>query len=179
MHVDLSSNYFELFSLQETFDIDEVQLTQRFRELQRITHPDRFAAASDAEKRWSVQAAAHINSAEQTLSKPLSRAVYLLQLKGIDLDVETDTHMAPEFLMMQMELRESIESVESAADPFAAADTARKEVNQHIKQTTVAFKDFLQADDLQKAREKAREWQFLDKLIVEIGNIEERADNAC
>ena len=111
MQVDLSSNYFELFSLQEKFDIDEVQLTQRFRELQRLTHPDRFASASDAEKRWSVQAAAHINSAEQTLSKPLARAVYLLQLKGIDLDVETDTRMAPEFLMMQMELRESIESL--------------------------------------------------------------------
>ncbi len=177
MQVDLSSNYFELFALQEKFEIDEVQLVRRFRELQRMTHPDKFASASDAEKRWSVQAAAHINSAEQTLSKPLSRAIYLLQRRDVDLAVETDTRMAPEFLMMQMELRESIESLETAADPYTAAQAARKEVDQHIEQTSEAFRISFQLEELSTAREKAREWQFLDKLLAEIRDTEERLDS--
>ena len=62
MQISLSSDYFELFDLPQQFRVDEEQLKQRYMELQRVTHPDKFAAASEAERRWSVQAAAHILS---------------------------------------------------------------------------------------------------------------------
>ena len=112
-----------------------------------------------------------------TLSKPLDRAVYLLKLQSVDLDVETDTRMAPDFLMMQMELREALEEIESASDPYAAADKMRKQLDEHTQAVQKAFKDNLDKSDLDSARDKAREWQFLDKLMREVSDTEARLDD--
>ena len=177
MQVDFSANFFELFDLPLQFDIDETALEQRYRQWQRLTHPDNFASASEAEKRWSVQAAAHFNTAHTTLSKPLDRAVYLLKLQSVDLDVETDTQMAPDFLMTQMELREALEEIESASDPYAAADKMRKQLDEHTQAVQTAFKDNLDKADLDSARGKAREWQFLEKLMREVDDTEARLDD--
>ena len=177
MQFDLSSNYFDLFDLPQQFEIDNSALQNRYRELQRNVHPDKFAAAEAAERRWSVQAAALINSAHETLSKPLSRAAYLLKMEGVDLDMETDTQMAPEFLMTQMELREGLESIESSSDPFAASDRARAEIGESVGSVSAAFAANYSSGDFKAARERAREWQFLDKLLREVADIESRLDD--
>ncbi len=177
MQISLSSDFFELFNLPKQFAVDEQKLKQRYMELQRVTHPDNFAAATESERRWSVQAAAHINSAHETLSKPLSRASYLLKLNDIDLDVETDTQMAPDFLMTQMELREAIEEIPSAADPYHAVDQVRKQIRGEISSVSEAFDAGFTAADYAGSRNKAREWQFLDKLLREVGEVEARLDD--
>jgi len=176
MQINLSSNYFELFGLPTQFKLDEQQLKQRYTELQRVTHPDKFAAATDAERRWSVQAAAHINSAHETLRNPLQRASYLLKLNDIDLDVETDTHMAPDFLMMQMELRETIESIPDASDPYQAVDKARASIRGEVASVSEAFSSNFSEGKHDESRNKAREWQFLDKLLREVGDVEAQLD---
>lgn len=177
MQIDLSSDYFELFGLPRQFKIDEQQLRLRYTELQRVTHPDKFASSSEAERRWSVQAASFINSAHDTLGKPLARASYLLQLNDIDLDVETDTHMAPDFLMTQMELREAIEEIPSASDPYKAVDKTRNEIRAQLSSVQSAFDSSFSGGDLDGSRTKAREWQFLDKLLREVGEVEARLDD--
>ena len=177
MQISLSSDYFELFDLPKQFAVDEQKLKQRYMELQRVTHPDKFAAATEAERRWSVQAAAHINSAHETLAKPLARATYLLKLNDIDLDVETDTQMAPDFLMTQMELREAIEEIPSAGDPYQAVDKVRKLIRSEIVTVTDAFDSSFTAADFAASRNNAREWQFLDKLLREVGDVEARLDD--
>jgi len=90
--LDLSSNYFDLFGLAIRFEIDEPQLAKQFRHLQQQLHPDRFVARPDAERRWSMQAASLVNQAHDTLRNDLSRATYLLEMNGINIDEETDTH---------------------------------------------------------------------------------------
>ena len=70
----LTQNHFELFGFPLVFDIDQTQLAERYRELQRSLHPDRFANASEQERRVSVQKAAQVNEAFQTLKAPLARA---------------------------------------------------------------------------------------------------------
>lgn len=177
MQISLSSDYFELFNLPKQFAVDEQKLRQRYMELQRVTHPDNFAASTESERRWSVQAAAHVNSAHETLSRPLTRAGYLLKLNNIDLDVETDTQMAPDFLMTQMELRESIEEIPSANDPYQAVDKVRKLIRGEISSVTQAFDAGFSAADYTESRNKAREWQFLDKLLREVGEVEARLDD--
>ncbi len=177
MQISLSSDYFDLFDLPKQFNVDEGKLKARYMELQRMIHPDKFAAASEAEKRWSVQAAAHINSAHDTLAKPLSRASYLLKLNDIDLDVETDTQMAPEFLMSQMELREALEEIPSSADPYLAVDKVRKVIREEIEGVSLAFDRSFSAEDHTESRNRAREWQFLDKLLSEVGEAEARLDD--
>ena len=120
----LKQNYFELFGLEPGFEVDLSAIAESYRELQRAVHPDRFASASDQERLLSVQQAAHVNEAYQTLKSPLLRARYLLELQGIALN-DTDTTMDPMFLMEQMELRESLAGVAGQSDPFAALMTLR------------------------------------------------------
>lgn len=177
MQVDLSSDFFELFGLAVEFAVDEGQLQSRYRELQKNLHPDRFAAGSDAEKRWSLQAAAHVNEAHNTLRKPLARATYLLKLRGVDLDVETDTRMPPEFLMEQMELREQLEEIPGKADPFESADKVRVSLRDSVTKVSEQFVASLANDDEDAARGYARQWQFLDKLMNELGDIEASLDD--
>ncbi|MES9845310.1 MAG: Fe-S protein assembly co-chaperone HscB, partial [Candidatus Sedimenticola sp. 6PFRAG5] len=84
--LDFSKNYFELFGLPAGYIIDAEQLSGRYRELQRVVHPDRYANASDQERRLSMQGATRINEAFDTLKDPIQRARYLLSLNGIDVD---------------------------------------------------------------------------------------------
>ena len=53
-NISLTQNYFELFSLGISFDVDLSKLSENFRQLQQAVHPDRFANSSDKEKRLSV-----------------------------------------------------------------------------------------------------------------------------
>src|SRR5512141_1081809 len=111
MHPAPGKNHFELFELPVTFDIDTDELAVRYRELQRRVHPDKYANASDQERRLSMQMTTMINEAFQTLKDPVWRGRYLLSLRGISLDDEIDTAMDPAFLTEQMELREELEEV--------------------------------------------------------------------
>ena len=114
--MNLNQTHFELFGLPARFSVDVAVLEARYRELQREVHPDRFASASQAEQRVSMQLATRVNEAYQTLKSPLRRAGYLLQLNGVDPQFETNTSMPPEFLTEQLELREALEEAAGAGD---------------------------------------------------------------
>ena len=120
MAADFSSSYFQLFGLPRTFGIDAAQLDSRYRELQRIVHPDRYANASDQERRLAMQQATRINEGYQTLKDPLKRGRYLLELGGFVFSDQHHTTRDPGFLMRQMELREALGAVRTAGDPLAA-----------------------------------------------------------
>jgi len=118
MAADLSSTHFELFGLPQAFEVDRELLDSRFRELQKAVHPDRFASASDQERRISMQQATRINEGYETLKDPLRRGRYLLELGGYEFNDQHHTTSAPEFLMEQMELREALGEVRSSPDPL-------------------------------------------------------------
>lgn len=110
-------NHFELMGLPERFGLDPSRLEQGYRELQSQVHPDRFASAPEAERRVAMQWATRANEAYRTLRDPVDRARYLLGLKGFDTGEDTNTAMPPDFLMQQMEWRESVAAARAAGDP--------------------------------------------------------------
>ena len=114
--MNLNENHFQIFRVPARFAVDLEALETRYHELQREVHPDRFAAASEAEQRVSMQLATRVNEAYQTLKSPLRRAGYLLQLHGVDPEFETNTSMPGEFLADQMERRERLEKAAAAGD---------------------------------------------------------------
>jgi len=175
MQADFTQNHFELFGLPVDFDVDREALSLRYRDLQRAAHPDRFANASDQERRLSVQRAAQINEAFQTLKQPLSRARYLLDLKGKPLD-ESDTAMDSAFLMEQMELRERIEGVRAAADPFQTLSEVRGELEERERFLVTELGTFFHEGSdhsLDQARQAVRKLQFFQKLLDEVADLEE------
>jgi len=172
----LKQNYFELFSLDASFDIDLKILSENFRTLQQAVHPDRFANASDQEKRMSVQRAAFINEAHQVLKSPQRRARYIIELQGVEFDDQANPIMSPMFLMQQMELREGLTEVKSQADPEAALDKILNELKLSRSEVLTGLAEQLNTPaeaDLEKASQLMHELQFLDKLQSESEILEE------
>jgi molecular chaperone HscB len=176
MHAAPGKNHFELFGLPAAFDIDADDLASRYRELQRRVHPDKFANASDQERRLSLQMTAQVNEAFQTLKDPVRRGRYLLSLRGVDVGEETDTTMEPAFLMEQMEWRENLDEIRQADNPhkqlMELANRIEQSMQDKIGQFRQAF-DKGSAEEIGKARNIVREMQFLGKMRREIDNLEE------
>lgn len=176
MQFILSQNHFELFGLPVSFEIDLADLSTRYRELQRAAHPDKYANAPDQERRMSVQHAAQINEAFQTLKSPLARARYLLTLHNIDTNDESNTVMDPEFLMEQMELRESLGEIRSSGDPLARLGTLMQDIEHRAQGMTQELSTlFLDGsnENLHKAADIVLKLQFIYKLRDEAGQMEE------
>ncbi len=175
--LDFSQDYFALFGLPVGFEIEMGELSHRYRKLQAALHPDRFVNASDQERRLSVQGAAWINEAFETLKNPLERAKYLLHLKGITFDADKDTASDPAFLMQQMELREQMEEIEHQADPYAALDALASEIRDWNRSLFDAFVVAYNAGELETAREQVLKLKFFGRLFDEIRRREEQLDD--
>ena len=152
---------FQLFNLPAQFDLDPAALEQTYRQLAARFHPDKTATASAFEQKQAV------NEAYRRLSRPLERAVLLLQAQGIQADSEERTAFDPEFLMQQMEWREELAAARAAnsTERLAALDSqvAAEEARLLTKLSTA----FRQADYAQAA-ELVPQGRFLDKIRQEI-----------
>jgi molecular chaperone HscB len=175
VQADLGKNYFELFGLPVTFDLDIADLTARYRDLQRRFHPDRFASASEPERRLSLQLTAQVNAAFQTLKDPVARARYLLGLQGVDTGEDTDTAMDTAFLMEQMELRESLDEAREAADRHVRLESLRQRVDEEFEARSAQLRTHFTENSepaRRQARNLVREMQFLQKIAHEIDELE-------
>ena len=171
----LTQNHFELFGLEPGFELDLQNIAERYRDLQRAMHPDRFANATDQERRLSVQQSAQINEAYQVLKSPLSRARYLLELQGITFD-DNNTAMDPMFLMEQMELRESLAGVRGQGDPFTALMSLRDTIDAKDKAFISSLNEAFASGEkpaLEGARDTVRKMQFMERLLSEVEELEE------
>lgn len=172
--LDLTQDYFALFGLPVAFDVDEGALGERFRELHRVVHPDRYASAGEQERRLSMQGAVLLNEAFQTLKDPLRRAQYLLRLRGVP-DAPAGGQMDPEFLMQQMELREELAEIRREAEPLAAARAFLGRVRGLVAaEVGLLGRQFAAQgrEALAQAREAAARLQFLRRLQEEAETVE-------
>ena len=166
----LSLNHFQLFELPVTFAIDIPQLTERYRDLQRAVHPDRYANASDQERRLAMQRTAQLNEAFQVLKQPLTRARYMLELQGVDFNNERDTQQDPMFLMEQMELREGLEEIQNHSDPLTKITETMQAIEVREKQLFEEIQTYLKSNseqDQKAAKAVVHKLQFMQKLRQE------------
>ena len=172
---DFSENYFELFGIPAGFLLDAGELSARYRDLQKVVHPDRYAASGEHSRRLSLQSATLVNEAYETLKDPLKRARYLLKLSGVEMDPPQQTLNDPTFLMHQMELREALGEVRTADDPQAELDRLLSDIGNMIKvetaQLAALFED-PKPDQLSAAVQAVQRMQFLNKLLAEAEDIE-------
>jgi molecular chaperone HscB len=108
-----SMNYFELYNLPVQFEINLDKLKQHYQTLQKLTHPDKFASASEQQKRMYLIKNSQINDAYSVLRSPVARGEHLLAVRGIELASEQDTIGDVGFLMEQMEWREALDDADS------------------------------------------------------------------
>ena len=160
-------NHFDLFQMPARFAIDAAQLDAAYRELQGRVHPDKFAAASDPEKRVAMQWATRANEAYKTLKSPLRRAAYLCELHGIDLGIESNTAMPPAFLIQQMEWREALDEARSTRD-MAQLEALEQSLNAVRREMTERIGELLDQSQFVQAGQRVRELMFVEKFGEEV-----------
>jgi len=167
-----TQTHFELFELPVSFDLDLQELSQRYRDLQNAVHPDKFANASERERRLSVEKAAAINDAYQILKSPQHRARYMLELQSVSFDDEKDMALDPVFLMEQIELREALAELTNNDDPLSNLNQIMADIKQRTTDVLNDICEYLksgQLDETQKSHVKqlVHKMQFLNKLQQE------------
>ncbi|MDA8092380.1 MAG: Fe-S protein assembly co-chaperone HscB [Betaproteobacteria bacterium] len=169
-HYDFHKNHFELLGLAPRFHLDAARLDQAYREIQAQVHPDRVAHLGSAERRVSMQWATAANEAYQTLREPLARARYLLHLRNVDTQEETNTAMPAAFLMEQMEYREAIAEAKATQDAHAL-ERLEGQLKEKIAQHLAGLERALDhAHDDAAAAALVRSLRFLNKISAEIAD---------
>lgn len=105
-------NYFELFNLPIAFKIDTIQLKNAFMQIQRASHPDKFAQGTELEQEIALEQSAAANKGFTLLNNNEQLLPYVLELSGY-MDGAEKYNLAPDFLMEMMELNEAWMEAES------------------------------------------------------------------
>lgn len=161
-----AADYFSLFALPRAPLLDEEELAERYRQLQSLVHPDRYAGAAELQRQLSLQQASRINDAYAVLKKPLARAAYLLSLYGADVYGETDTAMAADFLEQQLEWREALleadekQRAQLIADITAARDAVAAESARQLSALVAG------GGDTAAPYDTLRRWVTIEKLLL-------------
>ena len=170
-------NHFELFNLPVQFPIDRQVLDKAYKDIQNLVHPDRFVTATEAEKRTAIQWAAMANDAYHTLRNPIRRAAYLCELNGYNLNAETHVSMDPEFLMQQIEWRESLENAREGKDIVQLEKLDDEQRALRDEQMEILQKH-LDGKQFDKAAQDIRKMMFLEKFNEEISLAFDELDRA-
>jgi len=99
---------FDVLGLTPALELDLGALEQRYRDLQRALHPDKFVHASSSERRESLSRAVSVNEAYRLLKDDLRRAELLFTRYTGDKPDDHQPRADPELLMEMMELREEL-----------------------------------------------------------------------
>jgi molecular chaperone HscB len=104
-------NYFELYDLPLSFQIDNAIVKKKFYELSKRFHPDFYVNESEEKQAEILELSTLNNKAYQVLSDPLKRIEYVLSLH--DMLAEGDKYVLPQdFLMDMMDVNEALMEME-------------------------------------------------------------------
>ncbi|GMU60824.1 MAG: hypothetical protein AMXMBFR34_25870 [Myxococcaceae bacterium] len=168
-------DYFELYGIPRSADLDVKALEQRFRELSLEVHPDRLVGADAHARRVAAEKTASLNEGVRVLKDPVRRALYLLKLKGVDLESEqaaAKLQMPLEFLEEIMGRREALEGVKVKRDldrAHAMAAEIRTARDAHLAQAKAA----LEKDDVPAATQALGRLRYYARFLEEVDAFEE------
>jgi molecular chaperone HscB len=96
--VDDSVDYFQIFGLEKKYEIDPGSLEGKYKDWQKKLHPDLVHNKSKKERDYAAEQSAKVTEACRTLTKRLSRAMYIMKLNGVNVN-EEETITDPTLLM--------------------------------------------------------------------------------
>jgi molecular chaperone HscB len=173
--MDIAQNYFKLLRLPQTYFVDRAELSTHYRELQKQFHPDKFATTSANEQRLAVQFSAYINTAYQTLKSSVLRAEYLLSLVGEEVDHQSTTISDGQFLMLQMEWRETLGDI-SMLNELDIAEKQLESLSCVVKQESLSlealFDQSYNEKKIEIAKQVVAKLHFVHKMSREIESLE-------
>ena len=171
MTFDLSQSFFALFGLDERFDVDDRALEEAYVLLQKQFHPDRYASLPDHERRAATQWSMRINEGYQTLKDQVSRAIYMLSIR--DVQLEENPSLPSDFLMTQMMLREALEDIEQSRE-LAELDQFKDKLKKSVTEQCDSLGLHFEKDSAAGVKSAIYALQFLKKLEQDMLRLEDR-----
>lgn len=162
-------NNFEIFKETPQFDIDSRNLTVKFRRLQNLLHPDKFASRSEKEKEYSAEQSARVNKAYQTLLRPMDRGIYLLELHGKPL-LEDEIQLPSDFLSDVMEINEMLDACKSAEVLESVRHVNDAKLQMLFADVSLSFKE----KNINKARTLICKLKYFTNIDAKIKKLEEK-----
>lgn len=156
-------DHFARLKLPVVLQFDAATLDKSYFALQRQWHPDRFVGKSAEERARASTEAAALNDAYRTLKEPLSRAIYMAGLKGVELPGDGKTIDDPDLLTEVMDAREELQEAESAAEVDALAKFAREDLEKGLADLAGMFA----ANDKAAIKKTLLRLRYLDKFAEE------------
>ncbi|MDO4441017.1 MAG: Fe-S protein assembly co-chaperone HscB [Moraxella sp.] len=150
-----TNNFFALFGLPVSFDIDKDALKQALLALQKQHHPDQTGQETPL--------ASLINHAYDTLYHDDKRAAHLLALAGIECDLNASISDW-DFLDEMMEFRMALDDLQDSSEIQHLLDA----VNTQKARYNAQFSQIYQTQDWQNAQDTAQKIQFLEKLAIDV-----------
>ena len=113
------ATHFSRLGLDPGFLLSARELEARLRAAQWLLHPDKFSQASQEEQQRSEAQATLVNESVSVLGDPVRRALYMLELEGLEIGEGAGLdggsgglQLDSEVLLKVMEVREAVEEAE-------------------------------------------------------------------
>jgi molecular chaperone HscB len=163
-------NYFALFDLPIGFKVDTNKLRAAFMDIQRASHPDKFAQSNSYEQDEALERSALANKGFSLLNNKDQLLPYVLELKEI-ISPDEKFALSPAFLMEMMELNEAW----MEADDEASKQSILSQIKAIQDEILEPIKDYLEMDQIdtisQEAMLQIKEYyykkKYLDRILAE------------
>lgn len=160
-------NFFKIFNIDSDYKVNKKQLSQKYLMLQALYHPDK--ANNENEKLLYTQKSASLNDGYNILKNDLKRAIYILELNGINFsddnpDLKADNDFLLEVFAKQEELNEIANSIEMLE---IFLNQLQDEFNHIIDQLNLAFNN----NEYDQALKLTIQLKYIDKLLADTKKI--------
>lgn len=162
---------FALLGLPRRYDLDKHSLDRAYLARSAALHPD---LAGDADPDTLDHAAA-LNRARETLQDPERRAIALWKLLGGGSTSTDDKALPPGFLMQVMEWREELEAAYARRDAASLAEFERLAEQRRAEHQRAIAALFAQAQTapasaalLQKIKLELNAWRYTERLLEQL-----------
>lgn len=163
-------NYFALFGLPIGFQVDTNKLRAAFMDIQRASHPDKFAQSNSYEQEEALERSALANKGFSLLNNKDQILPYVLELKGI-ITPDEKYALSPDFLMEMMELNEAWMDADDEAAKQSILDQI-KAIQDEILEPIKSYLEMDQIDSIaQETMLQIKEYyykkKYLDRILAE------------
>jgi molecular chaperone HscB len=160
-------NYFELFGLPIGFQVDTKQLRAAFMEIQKASHPDKFAQGSTDEQEAALEQSSLANKGFTLLNQKERILPYVLELLGI-MTPDEKYALEPDFLMEMMDLNEAWMDAEDDSDKQAIIQQV-EQIKKAIYAPIQTYMEMDQVDTIsQEAMLQIKDYYYKKKYLDRI-----------
>ncbi|KAA8516831.1 hypothetical protein F0562_017351 [Nyssa sinensis] len=161
--VDHSVDYFQIFGLEKNYEIEDENLEGKYKNWQKKLHPDLVHSKSEKEREYAAEQSSRVIDAYRTLTNPLSRAIYILKLEGVDVD-EEQTVSEPELLAEIMEIREAVEEAAGSQ----VLNQIQAQMQDKLEQWSKSFANAFQSRKYEEALTSIQRMSYYKRVNEEI-----------